>query len=116
MFFRTTCFVLLFAIQSAGTSVKFSHAGRGSEQSVSDLLVRVLGTPTASSTFELTLVDACSTPPPPTSRSKLCFEITPGSKTGHVAISGTSGIELARGVAHYLREKVIRNGGVLSWC
>jgi alpha-N-acetylglucosaminidase len=82
----------------------FSLEGRGSAVAVGELLQRVLGTDPAS-VFELTTVKTCSTPPPATSRSKLCFEIGPGSKPGRIAVSGTSGVELARGAAHYLRQK-----------
>ena len=48
---------------------------------VDSLLQRVLGTTGEGSThpFELTIVTACEGPPPAAARSKLCFELSPGS-------------------------------------
>lgn len=49
---------------------------------------------------------ACSSPPPKGTRSKLCFELSTGSKgAGTISVKGTSGVELARGVAHYFRTR-----------
>ena len=87
---------------------KASHAGRGSAAAVDGLLARVLGIPAAevASAFELSIVEGCSSPPPEgQGRSMLCFELGPGSAADKVSVKGTSGVELARGAAHYLRTR-----------
>jgi hypothetical protein len=101
----------------------FSHAGLGSADAVNALLERVLlaggdppqpaaagHAPTAAGPrplhpFELKIVEQCADPPRAGQRSRLCFELGPGSAVGRVALSGTSGVELARGAAHYLRTR-----------
>ena len=87
----------------------FSHAGRGSAAAVDALLGRVLnpggGDTAASHPFDLKIVQGCTSSAPSGARSKLCFELGPGSSPGRVALSGTSGVELARGAAHYLRTR-----------
>ena len=89
------------AVDASGAP-NFSAAGRGSEAAVDALLRRVLAKPHP---FELKLVAGCAAPPPAAARSKLCFELGPGSAAGKVSLSGTSGVELARGAAHYLRRR-----------
>ena len=86
----------------ASSAPNFSAAGRGSEAAVDALLRRVLAKPHP---FELKLVAGCAAPPPAAARSKLSFELGPGSAAGKVSLSGTSGVELARGAAHYLRRR-----------
>jgi hypothetical protein len=103
-----------FGVASAAQMPRSSHAGRGTATAVDELLQRVLApglarslTPAAEAAhpFELKIVSACTAPAPKASRSKLCFELGPGSSPGKVALSGTSGVELARGAAHYLRTR-----------
>lgn len=103
-------FALLCAGASAATMPPSSHAGKGSAAAVEELLQRVLapGITDASSAahpFELKISPGCTAPAPTASRSKLCFELGPGSSPGKVALSGTSGVELTRGAAHYLRTR-----------
>ena len=86
----------------ASNAPNFRAAGRGSVAAVDALLRRVLPKPHP---FELKLVAGCAAPPPAAARSKLCFELGPGSAAGKVSLSGTSGVELARGAAHYLRRR-----------
>eukprot|EP00729_Bicosta_minor_P013049 gene13049-14678_t len=85
----------------------FAHAGRGSADAVKLLLSRTLpGGEEVWNDFELEIVTACSSPPPKGTRSKLCFELSTGSKgAGTISVKGTSGVELARGVAHYFRTR-----------
>ena len=65
----------------------FSHAGLGSAAAVTALIGRVLPNhPTAAQDFELEVVKSCSSPPPKGARSKLCFELKPGSKPGALIV------------------------------
>ena len=91
------------SVSSRNHAVAFSHVGRGSAEAVDELLRRVLSP--GSHPFELEIVEACTRAAPAAARSKLCFELGPGSAAGKVALSGTSGVELARGAAHYLRTR-----------
>ena len=103
------CCLLALALPAAAAVMpKASHAGRGSAAAVDGLLARVLGIPAAevASPFELSIVEGCSSPPPEgQGRSMLCFELGPGSAADKVSVKGTSGVELARGAAHYLRTR-----------
>ncbi len=91
-------------VAAASPVPSFSHVGRGSVDAVDALLQRVLG-PSAHHPFELKLVASCTGAAPSAARSELCFELGPGAAPGTVALSGTSGVELARGAAHYLRTR-----------
>eukprot|EP00035_Acanthoeca_spectabilis_P028652 m.471561 g.471561 ORF g.471561 m.471561 type:complete len:835 (-) comp31250_c0_seq1:128-2632(-) len=100
-------------------TAEFSHVGRGSVEAVETLITRVLSPggpkssdgramPPLSRLFELEMVTGCPGPTPPLVRSRLCFTLGPPSSaaatTGAVAkVTGTSGVELTRGVATYLR-------------
>ena len=100
---RAAALVLVASLAvDASNAPNFRAAGRGSVAAVDALLRRVLPKPHP---FELKLVAGCAAPPPAAARSKLCFELGPGSAAGKVSLSGTSGVELARGAAHYLRRR-----------
>ena len=71
------------------------HAGRGTAAAVQALLQRVLGSEAAAAHLELEIVAACAAPPAKGARSKLCYDLAPGSAAGTVAVRGTSGVELA---------------------
>ena len=102
---------LLMGTCAKATMPSFTHAGLGSAGAVDALLTRVLN-PSASASaasvqhpFDLKIVPHCSAPAAAGgARSKLCFELGPGTAPGRIALSGTSGVELARGAAHYLRQ------------
>ena len=91
---------------SAATSggLDFSFKGRGSTAAVASLLARTLRQDLATLPFTLQLVQACKGTRPTASESELCFELEDGP-AGTVLIRGTSGPDLARGAAVYLRER-----------
>eukprot|EP00041_Stephanoeca_diplocostata_P034660 m.1193873 g.1193873 ORF g.1193873 m.1193873 type:complete len:405 (+) comp24558_c0_seq8:124-1338(+) len=92
------------------TKATVSLVGRGSVGAIYELLTRVLqNNSTAASHFLLEMVDTCSAEEDSFSselrRSHLCFTIGPTNDgSGRVKIQGTSGVELARGAATYLRQ------------
>jgi alpha-N-acetylglucosaminidase len=87
----------------SGSGISFDFSGRGSAIAVKDLLVRVLGNESAAAQFDLKIVDSCG-PQPDFVRSKLCFNVS-GGGAHKIVVRGTSGVDLARGCAHYLRRK-----------
>ena len=98
-------------------SIDYSFAQRGTSEAVAELLSRVLRRyrpleslsaaesavlEQSTGRFELSIVQACTEPPPPSARSALCFSMS-GGGNATVKIAATSGPDLARGVATYLR-------------
>ena len=94
---------LTAAAMSAGSPIDFSFKSRGTVEAVRATLARTLRIDEASLPFSLELVDYCSGTRPSASSSELCFELN-DTYTNQVRVRATSGPDLARGAATYLRE------------
>ena len=102
----TPILVLLALGLATSGGLDFSFKGRGSASAVSALAQRVLG-PEATGAFIFELVATCKGARPSSSQSDLCFELEDGvsGDARTVVVRGTSGPDLARGFATYLREQ-----------
>lgn len=95
--------VLLWMLASAQSAeVKFEFRGRGSVPAVQALLARVLNNSEAASMFDLKLVDKCEGAQP--RRSPLCFQVSTSGSGSPIKVRATSGPDLARGCAEYMRK------------